>query len=570
MPRLRKKPNGDYYVKTRIKTAFVTFQVSDPGANLLAQKGIHEGDSFDSTLLKLLIQRGFATTGGSGIAGQNIGQEEYLSSRTKMTLREESANNWRLEIHIPELSSDTLNCLDELSILDSCYIELPQNKLVSLTRLWPGSGGFSYQVTPTTKPYSFGKRGDWSEFLQKRCLAWCTQIPGLKAKGTLFLSKEGIAEKLEPGSKISPSKQYLLLTRKEEFPPDFPIRFKGTLSDWKIFEFSLSPDSLETWKNWLRKLNYIPEEQQWTVELLSSPVGLSDDNRLLLDTSFEILFAFCPPFCHQDKASCTYQLRCENQIVREFDVAATNSPWEYVVLTVEQEGRCEIRSKTLDSISFSFQSTKSKNNSSESPKPLMIEVSVDEEIHSFNAYNQRTGTIELLGDKIVFLNIDAGNNYIKEELLTLLYKAEFSFPRTYKFSEKSLDEMNQSIQDFIDSHQVFQLEVDAKNFGNLRFCLADSSKSSSSKEQEVTLDVSSPTFRRLAQLAPILASGSSSQTLLSLSSREKRLLNLALKLVNPSISQPISVVGLEYIAMIRQCVDLMEQRPYRDEGIIES
>lgn len=59
--------NADYYVKSRLKGAIVTFQLTKIGQRQLLESGLRDGSKFPLSLLVPLWRAGDAYTGGSGI-----------------------------------------------------------------------------------------------------------------------------------------------------------------------------------------------------------------------------------------------------------------------------------------------------------------------------------------------------------------------------------------------------------------------------------------------------------------------------------------------------------------------
>ena len=96
MPKLHKKVDcGDYYAKANAGGAIVTYQISRKGVELLAERAVHAGCSFDWSLLILLKEKGFATTGGSGITNQI--DFNYIDNRPKLLLNFDSESNLAFE-----------------------------------------------------------------------------------------------------------------------------------------------------------------------------------------------------------------------------------------------------------------------------------------------------------------------------------------------------------------------------------------------------------------------------------------------------------------------------------------
>jgi hypothetical protein len=254
MPILRQRKDGSgYYVRAVLPgtNAFGTWQLTDAGLSIIRSRG-YEGEEveFPQALLKELIDRGDAYTGGSGITlsspSLKITRERAprIHSRAVSLLFVEKDVGWELVLQISEIPTAWIEGVaDIVSALSGWQIVVSGVPPVPAMRLYPGRGGAKIPVAPQREPYAIRVEGAWPKAWP--VTSWLMPPVGLGDGVVLFRGDTG--ERLWTNTPLEPGESYTLVVPDQLTtgpkrllpPPQLSPEHLGRVSQWHAWSIEV-------------------------------------------------------------------------------------------------------------------------------------------------------------------------------------------------------------------------------------------------------------------------------------------------------------------------------------------
>lgn len=312
MPILRqRKDDGGHYVRAWVPgtAAIATWQLTPVAvAAIQARFGRGEEVEFPQSLLRELIERGQAYTGGGGIdpLQLTISRDSYTASRSRSVslLFVEQGDTWGLALRITELPSAWAAGVDDLlEALAGWRIIVEGESRIPATRLYPGSGGALIPVPPQAH-YSIRVEGmpprSWG------VESWLIPPAGLGAGRAFFRGDTG--ERISPSSELEPGESFTMVVadclatgQGRLLPPaSISAEYLGRVDQWRAWSIDLPASPDEQARSWCEQVGLKVAEPRFRLSLVTPPRAYTDDRQAIVAAGEELVLALIPLQAHED------------------------------------------------------------------------------------------------------------------------------------------------------------------------------------------------------------------------------------------------------------------------------
>lgn len=355
----RRESDGGYYTRIYIG-AFVTYQISPRALPLLTRNHISVGDPIPRSLLDRLRQDGLATTGGAGIAEEDLRQEQAIAAagpRLSLRLDERS---WSLDVSLPEIYPELLaGASEDLSVrLGNCGVRVDDSRVVAL-RLWPGTGGAFLPVLPREQRYLVVTFGEWPAGWNLS--RWSGETAGLAAEGDLF-DEDG--DRLMLGAPVALGREHFLVAKSGSahlrgFPRSLTaVDPLGESGGWSAYRLRL-PDRWDIpLQHWLTKLGHAVTEEEYRLTLYSPPaIGFAATSTPVIEAGYTALVGI--EFVGKAHPSAAVELMTEldEGVLRLQRIASSELSRGLLEVPIHRTGTYRIRTVHCPSNVLSFRAT---------------------------------------------------------------------------------------------------------------------------------------------------------------------------------------------------------------------
>lgn len=460
----RRESDGGYYTRIYIG-AFVTYQISPRALPLLTRYQVSVGDPIPRSLLDRLREDGLATTGGGGIAEEDLRQEQAVAPMgPRLSLRLDEGS-WSLEVSLPEIYPELLaGANEDLSVrLSSCGVRVDESRVFAL-RLWPGTGGAFLPVQPREQSYQVVTFGEWPSGWNLR--RWSGETDGLAAEGDLF-DEDG--DRLTLGAPVALGREHFLVARSgprhvQAFPESVVVDAIGESGGWSAYRLQL-PDRWDIpLQHWLTKLGHAVTEEEYRLTLFSPPaVGFAATSTPVLEVGHTALVGI--EFVGKAHPSAAVELMTEldESILRLQRIASSEISRGLLEVPIHQTGTYRIRTVHCPSNVLSFRATRDRSTVTfRQPPALVVRFIGQHRTDSVEAF-ATSNPWELLVDSNDVPSVEIGNVSVAPSLL-LRSRGEL---RRFEFPDGllSLHRALESVALSEGSHA--ELQVDAGPYGRI-------------------------------------------------------------------------------------------------------
>lgn len=454
---------------------------------LLTRNQVSVGDSIPRSLLDRLRQDGLATTGGGGIAEEDLRQEQAVAPvGPKLSLRLDEGS-WSLDVSVPEIYPELLAGVSEdLSVrLGNCGVRVDDSRVVAL-RLWPGTGGAYLPVQPRERSYQVVTFGEWPAGWNLS--RWSGETAGLAAEGDLF-DEDG--DRLTPGAPVALGREHFLVAKSgsrhlQRFPGSLAVDLLGESGGWSAYRLRL-PDRWDIpLQHWLTRLGHAVTEEEYRLTLFSPPaIGFAATSTPVLEAGHTALVGI--EFVGKAHPSAAVELMTEldEGVLRLQRIASSEISRGLLEVPIHRTGTYRIRTIHCPSNVISFRATSKESTVTlRQPPALVVRFIGQKQTQAVEAFaNSNPWELRVNPNDVPSVEIGHSPVATRVFLRSRGESRRFEFPDGLPSLRRALESV--ALSERTDA----ELHVDAGSFGRLEVVVLPATKTDSASADDKQLTV---------------------------------------------------------------------------------